>query len=415
MGRRKNIGESDVSKPLEGVKIVELAMWAFVPSAGGILSDMGASVIKIEPPAGDPIRALTTHGMRPDDAPFNLSFESYNRGKRSITMDLKLAGSLPVLDRLLEDADVFLTNILPSSRRKMGVDIDQIRERHPHIIYAVGSGTGLAGPDRDKGGYDQITYWSRGGVAQAVTPADQPYPQMMPSAAYGDTTSGSMLAGAIAAALYRKAKTGEGAVVDVSLLGASMWTMQGHITQAIFTGVDELPKRQRTGMPNPLVNCYKTSDDRFVALCMMQREHYWPGFCRAIGHPELADDPRFLAEEAIRKNLSECVAILDEIFAKRPLAEWMDILATQDGQWDVVKKPGELQHDPQVLANHFLQPVDYGGGMVLNVVSTPMRFDQQPFAARPAPAPGEHNDEVLGELGYNEDEIIGLKVAGIIF
>ncbi|MET0137758.1 MAG: CoA transferase [Sphingobium sp.] len=401
--------------PLAGVKVVELAMWAFVPSAGGILSDMGADVIKIEPPAGDPIRGLVSHGLKPGAGSFNISFENYNRGKRSITLDLKVDGALEVLHRLLDDADVFLTNILPPARRKMQVDIDDIRARHPNIIYAVGSGAGLEGPDGEKGGYDAITYWSRGGVSHAVTPADAPYPLQMPSGAFGDTTSGSMLAGAIAAALYQRATTGDGSVVDVSLLGASMWTMQAHITQALFQGIDELPKRGRTALPNPLVNTYRTSDNRYLALCMLQGQRYWPGFCEAIDRPDLVTDERFATEEARTRNLDDCIAQIDTQFATRTLAEWIEALDRQPGQWDVVKKPGELDRDPQVIANRYVQDVDYGDGLVLRMVSTPMRFDRQALPARPAPETGQHNDEVLGELGYDEDAIIDLKVAGIVY
>ncbi|MCK9542447.1 MAG: CoA transferase [Novosphingobium sp.] len=404
-----------MTSPLAGVKIVELAMWAFVPSAGGILSDMGADVIKIEPPAGDPIRGLATHGLKPGSGPFNLSFENYNRGKRSITLDLKVEGSLEVLHRLLDDADVFLTNILPPARRKMKVDIDDIRARRPDIIYAIGSGAGLEGPDGEKGGYDAITYWSRGGISHAVTPPEQPYPLPMPSGAFGDTSSGSMLAGAIAAALYQRATTGKGSIVDVSLLGASMWTMQSHITQAILQGMDELPMRPRTALPNPLVNTYRTSDDRYLALCMLQGQRYWAGFCVAIDRPDLAADERFATEEERGRNVNACVAILDEVFATRPLAEWTAALARQPGQWDVVRKPGELRDDPQVRANTYLQSVDYGDGLALDMVSTPMRFDRQALVARPAPEKGAHNDEVLASLGYDEDQIIDLKVAGIIY
>nr|WP_281061380.1 CoA transferase [Sphingobium sp. Sx8-8] len=400
---------------MAGVRVIEVAMWAFVPSAGGILSDMGADVIKIEPPAGDPIRGLATHGLRPGSGPFNLSFETYNRGKRSVTLDLSIEGALDVLDRMLEGADVFLTNILPPARRKMGIDIDDIRARHPHIIYAVGNAAGRHGPDGEKGGYDAITFWARGGIADSVTPAELDYPLAMPSGAFGDTTSGSALAGGIAAALYQRAATGKAAVVDVALLGASMWSMQSHITQALYQGLDALPKRGRTVMPNPLVNNYRTSDGRYLALCMLQGQRYWPGFCAAIGEPQLATDPRFAEEEARSANLEACVAELDAVFSRQPLAEWKQRLALQPGQWDVVQRPGELQDDPQVAANGYLQQVDYGEGHSLRMVSAPTQFDGRPLSPRPAPEKGAHNDEVLAELGYDEDAIIDLKVAGVVY
>jgi crotonobetainyl-CoA:carnitine CoA-transferase CaiB-like acyl-CoA transferase len=165
-----------MSKPLAGIKVVEVAMWAFVPSAGGMLSDLGCEVIKIEPPAGDPIRALTTGNSAPGDHGFVLSYENYNRGKRSITLDLNVEGALDVLHKLLDDADVFLTSLLPPARRKYGIDVDDIKARHPNIIYAVGSGAGAKGPDAEKGGFDAITFWARGSIAASVSPQDSEYP-----------------------------------------------------------------------------------------------------------------------------------------------------------------------------------------------------------------------------------------------
>lgn len=404
-----------VSKPLAGVRIVEIAMWAFVPSAGGLLADLGAEVIKLEPPEGDPIRGLTTGGHAPGDGGFTLSWENYNRGKRSITLDLKVEGALAVLDRLLTSADVLLTSLLPPARRRLGIDADTLRARHPHLIYAVGSGTGARGPDAEKGGYDAITFWGRGGVASAVTPAGLDYPVAMPSGAYGDTTSGLALAGAVCAALYRRKATGEASLVDVSLLASSMWTMQRTITETILSGVDELPKRGRSAMPNPLVNSYRTADDRFVALCMLQGQRYWPGFCRAIGRPDLVDDPRFATDAKRAENLGECISIIDDVFATRTLAAWKTALAGQDGQWDVIQKPGELTSDPQVVANDYVQPVDYGSGRVFRMVSNPMQFDGAACRAAPAPDIGVDNDAILAGLGYSDDEIINLKVAGVIY
>src|SRR5690606_18679901 len=272
-----------------GIKVVEVAMWAFVPSAGGMLADLGCDVIKLEPPAGDPIRALATGSATPDEHGFVLSWENYNRGKRSITLDLNVDGALDVLHRLLADADVFLTSLLPPARRKYGIDVDDIRARHPNLIYALGSGTGSKGPDAEKGGFDAITFWARGGIAASVTPADLEYPLGMPSGAFGDCTSGAILAGGIAAAIAQRAMTGKASVVDGSLLASSMWVMQRSITAATLAGVKGGPASKRSAMPNPLVNTYRTSDGRHLALCMLQGQRYWPGFCEAAGRPDLIE------------------------------------------------------------------------------------------------------------------------------
>jgi len=403
-----------VNRPLEGVKIVEVAMWAFVPSCGAILADMGAEVIKVEAAGGDPIRGLTSGGIKPGQGNFQLMWEMFNRGKRSISLDLGAEGALEVLHRLLGEADVFLTSLLPPARRKLGIDIEDLMSRHPRLIYAIGNGQGMHGPDAEKGGYDAISYWARASVSASITPDSLPFPLPMPGGAFGDVQSGTALAGGVAAALFRRERTGKASVVDTALLGAGMWAMQASICGTRLAGLEEMPKPGRTVMPNPLVNFYKTSDNRFVSLCMLQGQRYWPGLCKAIGREDLATDPRFAAEADRVANIEECIAELDAEFATRPLAEWKAALATQSGQWDVVQKSGELGDDPAARANGFAQDVDYGDGRTLMMVSAPMQFDRQYLKSRPAPELGADSDAVLAEVGYDEEQIIDLKVAGIV-
>jgi crotonobetainyl-CoA:carnitine CoA-transferase CaiB-like acyl-CoA transferase len=410
-GRGRNV----TSKPLAGIKVVEVAMWAFVPAAGGMLSDMGAEVIKIEPPSGDPLRGLQIGGMGSNDHGFVLSWENYNRGKRSVTLDLKQASGVEILYRLLETADVFLTNLLPAARRRMGIDVEDIRSRFPNIVYALGSGLGRQGPESEKGGYDSITFWARGGVASSITPEEDEFPVGQPGAAFGDCASAAMLAGGVAAAIAQRAMTGQASVVDVSLLGASMWLLQRGITQATIDKVDRYPRPGRDAVTNPLVNTYRTADGRHVALCMLQGQRYWAGFCAAAARPDLAADPRFETAALRARNIAACTAALDALFAGRTLAEWRTILARQDGQWDVVQHVGELANDPQVRANRYLQPVDYGDGRSLDMVSVPIQFDGAPLRARAAPDLGADSEAVLADLGYDEQAILELKIAGVVF
>jgi crotonobetainyl-CoA:carnitine CoA-transferase CaiB-like acyl-CoA transferase len=404
-----------MNKPLAGIKVVELSMWAFVPSAGAMLADMGAAIVKIEPHAGDPVRGLAMGGIKPGTGGFTFMFEIWNRGKRSITLDLVAEGAIDVFHRLLDDADVFLTSLLPPARRKLKIDVEDLCPRHPNLIYAIGSGQGAHGPDADKGGYDSISFWARSGVASAVTPADQPFPLPMPGGAFGDSMSGAVLAGGIAAAIAQRAMTGKVSVVDASLLNTGMWVMQPGIVASNLIGVDEMPKPGRSVMPNPLVNSYRTADDRFVALSMLQGQRYWPGLCSAIGRDDLIADLRFSTDVLRAANLAECIALLDEVFATKTLAQWRPLLLGQDGQWDVVQKVGELVRDEAALANRFIQDVDYGDGRSIKMVSSPVQFDRQALDAKPAPALGAHNTEVLAELGYGEGEIIELQLSGAVF
>jgi crotonobetainyl-CoA:carnitine CoA-transferase CaiB-like acyl-CoA transferase len=403
-----------MSKPLAGIKVVEVAMWAFVPAAGAILSDMGATVIKVEPPTGDPLRGLQT-GLGSSQSNIDLSWESYNRGKQSITLDLKQEAGREVLMRLLEGADVFLSNLLPPARKAMGIDAETLRARFPKLIYATGSALGQNGPESDKGGFDAITFWARGGVCSSLTEEDAEYPVSPPGPAFGDTLSASMLAGGICAAIAKRAMTGEASEVDVSLLGAAMWSMQRMVAQATMDGIDRFPKPIRDRPNNVLVNNYRTRDGRFLALCMLQADRYWGRLCEVAGRTDLSADPRFGDTRARRENLAECVMELKAMFASKTLAEWRIILARQDGQWDVVQHVGELHSDEQVEANNYLQSVDYGDGRTIPLVSVPMQFDGVALRATRSPELGADSDGLLTALGYDDNAIIDLKVTGVVF
>ncbi len=403
-----------MDKPLAGIKVVEVAMWAFVPACGGMLSDLGADVIKVEPPSGDPLRGLQI-GAIGGGSGVDYSWESYNRGKRSITLDLKTEEGREVLMKLCDGADVFLTNLLPPARRSMGIDADSIRARFPAIVYASGSGSGPNGPEKDKGGYDSISYWARGSISATMTEDGAERPVGPPGPAFGDTASGAMLSGAICAALVKRLRTGEGSTVDVSLLGTAMWSMQRLICQSTADGNLRFPRPSNPKPYNVLVHNYRTADSRFVSLCMLQADKYWAPFCEVAGRPDLAADPRFADAKLRAENVEACFAEMKALFASKTLAEWRAVLGRQDGQWDVVQEVGEMQADPQVQANGYLQRADYGDGTTIPLVGLPMLFDGQPLPARRSPELGADSDAVLASLGYDEDAIIDLKVKGVVF
>jgi crotonobetainyl-CoA:carnitine CoA-transferase CaiB-like acyl-CoA transferase len=403
-------------RPLEGIRVVEVAMWAFVPAAGGVLSDLGATVTKVEPPAGDPIRGLEIGGFTSSGpGRFDFSWENYNRGKRSITLDLHQEQGVEILFKLLEDADVFLTNLLPRARSQMKIDIPDVRARFPNIIYAVGSGAGRLGPESHRGGFDAATFWARGGIASSLTDEGAERPVGPPGPAFGDCISAAILAGAIAAAIAQRAMTGHASVVDVSLLSSAMWCMQRGITQSTYDRVERFPK-PTGGLPNnPLVNTYQTRDGRFVQLCMLQQQRYWAKFCEIAGRPELAGDPRFIDTAARKSNMAACVAELKALFRSKPLREWRQILSAQEGQWDVVQHVGEISEDSQVQTNGYMQTVQHDDGRQLQMVSVPMQFDGSPPPTRPAPALGADSEAILSGLGYETEQIMALKVAGVVF
>ena len=401
-----------MSGVLSGVKVVEVSMWAYVPSAGAALAEWGADVIKIEGPQGDPIRSLVVGGVQSEGPTY--TWEIWNRNKKGIALDLNKPEAQAIVHELVADADVFLTSILPGTRPKLGIDAETIRSKNPGIVYAAGTGAGPQGPEAGKGGYDSISFWSRGGVASGVTPDGQD-PIGMPSGAFGDSLSGIALAGGIAAALVRKSRTGEGCLVEGALFGTAMWAMQMSIVGAHQAGLADMPKsgvRQRAF--NPLVNSYPTADGRWIALCMLQPDAYWEGLCKAIGRDDLIGDQRF-ADSAVRAaNVEEVVAELDRTFLSQPLDHWKKALSTQRGQWDVLQRAGDLPTDPQAVANGFVQTVHYPRGHTLPLVSTPIRFDRNTPALAPAPEFSGDADEVLASIGWDEERIIAAKVGGAV-
>jgi crotonobetainyl-CoA:carnitine CoA-transferase CaiB-like acyl-CoA transferase len=409
-----------MTKVLEGVKVVEISAWAFVPSAGAVLADWGATVVKIEPPTGDPLRGLVSAGVTPIDG-VNHNFEIWNRGKKAIALDLRDPAARQIVLDLARDADVFLTSYLPSVRQKLGIDQEDILAVNPSIIFACGSGQGAAGLESDRGGYDLITFWSRGSISSAVTPPGYPHPIGMPSGAFGDSLSGMALAGGIAGALLQREKTGASVRVDGSLLGTAMWCMQMAIVGASVAGSHTAPPPPHTDVqaPNPavanaLVYSYRTSDDRWIALCMLQPDLFFDGLVRALGRPDMTTDDRFDSPTARRKNGSALLAELQTTFSGQPLDHWQRHLAMQPGQWDVVRMVSEMTTDPQAIANGFVQPVDYGDQRFLPLISSPVQHDRTPPVLIRAPLFAGDTDEVLGSIGMTESAVIEAKIAGYV-
>jgi len=403
-----------MSKPLAGVRILEVASHVFVPIAGGVLHEWGAEVIKIEPPeTGDPYRSLVTSGLHDLHGGIDPSFQLTNRGKESVTIDLKKREGRDLLYRLAKECDVFLTNMRPDARRRLQIDVDDIRAQNPQMIYVRGSGYGPRGPDTQTGGYDSTAYWSRAGLGGAFTPVGAEQAAMQ-RPAFGDVMGGMTIAGAIAAAMYKRLDTGEPSVVDVALMSVGMWQLQPDITHAKVNPAGQNRQYDRKKTWNPLSGPYRTRDARFINLAMLDADKYWADFCTVIGAPELLDDPRFTDMAKRRENAAACVEALDAVFAARDYADWCETLKRAKGVWAPIQRPIEVHDDPAVRPNGWLTDVEMIDGSNLTLVASPAQFDETDNRAIRAPELGEHTEARLLSMGLDWEEIAALKDAGAI-
>ncbi|WP_284742397.1 CaiB/BaiF CoA transferase family protein [Amycolatopsis sp. RTGN1] len=407
-----------VHRPMEGVRVLEVAQFTFVPAAGAVLADWGADVIKIEhAERGDGQRGLSRVlglATASEGSSFLPIMEGPNRGKRSVGLALEKPSARGVFEELVRSSDVFLTNFLPGARAKLKIDVDDIRAINPDIVYVRGSGFGARGPEADKGGYDSTAFWARGGSAAGVTTPDADRTPRMPAGAYGDAIGGMTIAGGIAAALYSRQITGAPSIIDVSLLGVGAWATQYTVNQALMKG-GPLPPREHPkhgSATNPLIGGYRTADGRWLEFAMLQPGRYWPEFCRLAGRPDLAADERFADVEKIMANAAEAARIVAELVAGRTFAEWTEILSRGEGQWAAVQNSWEVGQDPSLRANGLITKVVDAEGEERELVANPVQFEETPVTLTRAPLFAEHTDEVLRELGLSDEELIQLKIDG---
>jgi crotonobetainyl-CoA:carnitine CoA-transferase CaiB-like acyl-CoA transferase len=405
-----------MSGVLSGVRVIELASWTYVPAAGVALRDWGADVIKVESvSSGDPGRALVIGGFTRQAARADVNFilELGNRGKRSIALDLKSGTGREIFGRLLAEADVLLTNWLPAALERARLTVEDIRAFNPKIIIARGTGLGVQGPDRNRGGYDGATYLGRGGVAYTLTPFGTEHPAVQ-GPAFGDLQAGVTLAGGVCAALYHRERTGESTIVDSSLLAQAMWSIAPSISVADLFDIDGIPGAPPGLAINPVVNRFKTKDGRWIQLVFLQPDKFWAGFCERMGLPELATDERFVPSSNLVANAAEATAIIAAKFAEHDLPFWCQALADEPGVWAALATPREVLNDPQSEPNGYLISNVDDQGNEYKMVAAPVQFDETPPPPARAPEHGQHTEEILLELGFDWDDIAKAKDSGAI-
>lgn len=403
---------------MEGIRVLEVAQFTFVPAAGAILADWGADVIKVEHPLrGDTQRGFLNMGgiqINPDRHPL---MEHPNRGKRSVGIDVATPGGQEVLYELAKVSDVFLTNYLPAQRQKNKFDVEHIRAANPGIIYARGSAYGDKGPERHTGGYDGTAFWTRSGVGYALTPAELGGALGQGIPAFGDSIGGMFIAGGISAALLHRERTGEAVELDVSLLSTAWWAAGASVTQGMEAG-----EVMRTPMPgslapsvNPFMGNYLTSDGGTINLCIISPTGLIRDTFEHLGIPEAADDPRFSEVLPLIQNADAAGKLIADAFAAKPFAYWRQHLKTMKGQWAPFQSLLDLAQDEQALANDMISEVEVAsGGAPFKVVRGPVQFNHEPLQTTRAPQASEHTEIVLMEIGMDWDRIAALKDSGAI-
>lgn len=401
-------------RPLEGIRVIDWTIWQQGPVSSMMLADLGANVIKIEErEKGDPGRGVARASGQDVSSMPNFYFEAHNRGKRSVTLDLKKPEAREVIYKLVATSDVFIQNFRPGAAKRAGLDYETLRTHNPKLIYASGSGFGKNGPDAERPCMDYLGL-ARSGIMNAVGGPDDP--PMAVQGAIADQMAGTMLSYGVMTALLHRERHGEGQEVDVSLLSAMAWLQGLSVAARLMIG-NELPRSKRDSTFNPLWNHYRCADGRWMAFAMAQADRWWSDFAKTVGIPELIDDERFSTMMNRGVNAAALIEILDEAFAKRSSKQWCkDLDAGGDFIFTLVNSVTDLPDDPQVRANNIIAQVEHPNLGPLEMLNLPVTFSQSPSEiTSTAPEFGQHTEEVLvEELGYTWDEVAALREKQVI-
>jgi formyl-CoA transferase len=392
-----------------GLKVVDLASFIAGPSAAVILSDFGADVIKVEPPTGDYWRhghQIPPQPQAKDAYPWHLA----NRNKRGMALDLKSPSAQQVLEKLVKWADVLIVNTPHPARKKLKLEYDDVARWNPRLVYADLTGFGEKGPDADLPGFDITAYWARSGLLSMTRDAGAP--PTWPVAGSGDNATAVGLYSAIVTALYRRERTGKGSYVTTSLLAEGIWSASVSI-QAALCEAKFFPLHDRSHPANAALNVYQASDGAWFVL-IVTPDKLEP-VAKAIGRADLLTDPRFSDPAKLAANMSPLATILDEVFGSQPFSHWYEAFKEVHVTFGAIRGPQEVINDPQLRLNDMIVPLDGAGGKLTSTISSPIQVHGVAKAsAKRAPEIGEHNEEVLRQLGFNPTEIEGLAASGAI-
>lgn len=403
-----------MEQPLEGVRVIDCGIYHAGPGGPAILGDLGAEVIKIErPKTGDPIRMVKRIGTVPLELPGGRSifFEGANRNKKSITLDLSTSEGQAIIHRLTSRSDVFMTNMRRPAVEHLNITYPVLKEINPNLIYASVSAFGPKGPDRDRGGFDYQGQ-ARSGFMYSL--GEDGMPPLVCQFGIIDQITAIMTSHQILTALYMRERTGSGQEVHVSILGSATFLLYFNILISQMGGF-EVP-RHNHAIAHPMRNHYRCADGRWLMMTLTPPERYWGSLCRALGRPDLENDPRFDTEDKRFEKSAELVAIFDNIFMMRTRQEWLDIFSEYDLFCCGVNSFMELEHDPQIIENEYLTDLDHPTLGKIKIPGYPVHFNGNCVQAnRAAPELGEHTDEILTEVGgYSRSEIERFREDGVI-
>ncbi|MFN0093824.1 MAG: CaiB/BaiF CoA transferase family protein [Dehalococcoidia bacterium] len=403
--------------PLDGIRVLEVANWLAAPAATALMADMGADVIKVEPPAGDVYRGFILRSLGYDfDFATNFAFQLDNRGKRSITVDLEKPGGPELVRTLAANCDIFVTNLVQRRRTKYGMTYDEIKAVNPGVIYTSFSGYGTHGPDADRPGFDFAAFWARSGIMGILAEPDAPPP--LCRGGQGDHTTALNILAATLAALRLRDKTGEGQHVELTLQGTGMWTIAGDYAAALAakSTKQQPPRISRKNPVNPIWNSYRTADDRWLLLVNpVPFPAAWPKFCQIAGKPEWAADPRWDTIMSLRAHSAMLTAECDVIFAAHDYAWWAAQLDAAGLIWAPVATMPEMVADPQVAEMGWYTTIDHPEYGSFETLDTPFKIYGAEVGVRgPAPENGQHTFEILAEAGIDGAELERLATAGVI-